>query len=289
MAPYEDTDVWRLFFGAPSFEAIPGVPVGGTGAAISSSVDSRQFTEEVDSLPTSMAISPMLLAYISMILTNLVDVSAPAPGFGASIVPFASLTEALRALPFFPVTSPDPLDPDNAAWFRFDRQKQYAAFGELTYSLSDTVNLIGGGRFYHYTYTQTIPYKVGAVVDSNTDSGKIKESGFNPKASIEWRPKNNGELLTYATVSKGFRLGGFVHAVPEACGASASGWKSDRVWNYELGSKIRLGNVAQINLAAYRTDWSKIPLPSSSPADSPRSRTPATRELMAGKPTSRWQ
>ncbi|PZU58085.1 MAG: hypothetical protein DI547_11825 [Sphingobium sp.] len=258
-APYEDTDVFRLFFD-PSFQANPDVPIGGTGAAITSKVRSKQFTQEMRLASQTEGPFSYIIGLFYNQTHNNIFVNGPFPGFGASIEPFGSLQEALSSLPFFPGLSPDPLDPDNSVRYLFvRRQKQYAAFGELTWKVSDYVRFIGGGRYFNYKYTQRIPYKVGAVVDPNLDPGRIKEDGFNPKVSAEWRPYGDARMLGYLSASKGFRLGGFRDAVPEACGASASGFRSDSIWNYEAGGKMKIGDVAQINAAAYRTDWSKIP------------------------------
>ena len=100
-----------------------------------------------------------------------------------------------------------------------------------------------------------------AKVSPKTYSGVLK------KANITYK-FGNGSLV-YATYSDGFRPGGF-NRKPCNIGvgsgkctadqfAALAVYVPDKVNNYEIGTKLSLLNrTLQINLAAYRIDWSNI-------------------------------
>jgi iron complex outermembrane recepter protein len=101
-----------------------------------------------------------------------------------------------------------------------------------------------------------------------TNTNKQKESPFTPKVGVAWEPNSNS--LLYASASKGFRVGGAnipITPTPPCLTSlgtlgltSAPGtFKSDSVWNYEVGGKLGLFNrMIQINASAYHIDWSNI-------------------------------
>lgn len=84
----------------------------------------------------------------------------------------------------------------------------------------------------------------------------------------------NPNAMVYATISSGFRPAGADLQVPEAsCGAELASdgypsqpgsYKSDYVWSYEVGNKVRMGPV-QVDASLYDIRWSNIqttlPLP----------------------------
>ena len=111
-------------------------------------------------------------------------------------------------------------------------------------------------------------FALGLPTDFNevVTNADISESGFNPKLNLNYKISNNN--LIYASVSKGFRLGGVNDVVPVAfCGDELAAvgedapenFESDQLWNYEIGYKGVLNNGKVIlNLAAFYNDWSNI-------------------------------
>lgn len=92
------------------------------------------------------------------------------------------------------------------------------------------------------------------------------QSGWTPKVSLSYTA-HNGTMI-YATASKGFRAGGNnVSLPPSLCGAGlsqlgvtesqASKFDSDSLWNYEIGAKGQVGNVA-LTGSAFEMVWNQI-------------------------------
>jgi outer membrane receptor protein involved in Fe transport len=156
--------------------------------------------------------------------------------------------------------------------------RQYAVFGDATYSLTDQLKAEVGLRWYAYdTKFSSVIAGWGSALGAATPSatGLITQSaeGFEPKFDIsyDFTPR----LKLYVDVAKGFRPGGGDIKLPttgaywsqvfSAYGFSGTQWpstyQSDSVWSYEIGEKARLFNGRLIvNAAAYFEDWSNIQL-----------------------------
>jgi len=96
-------------------------------------------------------------------------------------------------------------------------------------------------------------------------------SATTPKASLDYAITDNSNV--YATVAKGFRLGGPTGPDPAnvpggTCDADyatldlanpPTKYQSDSLWSYELGSKGRYAdNRLSVNAAAYAIKWTNI-------------------------------
>ena len=170
---------------------------------------------------------------------------------------------------------------------------QNAQFGEVSWSFTPDLKGTVGLRHYHYSLSQSnmeygvftvngglgnpdVPYLTG---DSNS------ASGTDPKFDLSW--KVDPDVLLYATIAKGFRLGGAnqpipVSAIPDctapagplqgnefalqakltnACNTNVllqapATFSSDSVWNYEVGEKAELLDKHLIvNVSAYYERW----------------------------------
>jgi outer membrane receptor protein involved in Fe transport len=147
--------------------------------------------------------------------------------------------------------------------------EQVALFGELTFSLSDQLDVILGGRYFdlkgNFDYQSR-----GAFSTPGADarSGTYKEDGFNPKGTISYKP--NEDTTLYATASKGFRAGGFNQPIPSTpqcidelnslgISNSAVSFDSDSLWNYEVGGKAKVaGGAVFVSGSAYYLNWSDV-------------------------------
>lgn len=147
--------------------------------------------------------------------------------------------------------------------------KQFAVFGEVTFSLTDQLDILLGGRYFDlkgdFSYRSR-----GTFSSPGADSrdGTYKEDGFNPKATLSYKPNDDATL--YATASKGFRAGGFNQPIPNTpqCAAelanlgisnSAVSFDSDSLWNYEVGGKVRTSDrKVMVAASAYYINWSDI-------------------------------
>jgi iron complex outermembrane recepter protein len=98
--------------------------------------------------------------------------------------------------------------------------------------------LSGGLRWYHYdqdSRLRSAGILNGGVLEGNTE---FSQGGTNPRVNLAYHL--DADKMVYAQASRGFRLGGVNQPLPlDLCGLSANpaGFKSDSLWNYELGAK----------------------------------------------------
>lgn len=152
--------------------------------------------------------------------------------------------------------------------------RQLAVFGELTYSFTDHLDLTLGGRYFDIRQNSLFvanPLAVFVTADAAFRQSSLKEDGFNPKATLSFKPSES--FLVYATAAKGFRPGGFNQPVSNnpQCLAEfdqigfnpndVAGFTSDSLWSYELGVKgDALDRNVRFNGAVYQIDWKNIQL-----------------------------
>lgn len=130
-----------------------------------------------------------------------------------------------------------------------DINKSSAVYAQATYSLSETLRLIGGLR---YTKDQfDLDTLVNYVDRSETLAASEEYSKTTYKAGLEYDIA--AESLLYASVSTGFKQGG--STISGSTGTIFS-WKPETIIAYELGSKNRFNDgTLQLNLAAFYYNW----------------------------------
>ena len=146
--------------------------------------------------------------------------------------------------------------------------REWAVFGELTYSVNERLSLTAGGRFYD-TETEFVATSDGFANDGfSQETGEQDESGFNPKVLVEYDINDNVNM--YASGAKGFRIGGVNGNLPLGlCGeeladlnidpSATPTFDSDELWSYEIGFKSTFAdNRISVNAAAYFIDWTDI-------------------------------
>ena len=155
-------------------------------------------------------------------------------------------------------------------WFtkqlRVDRD--YAAFGELSFDITPKLTATAGGRWYKFNnslkgffgYGEGYafgfegtgvfqcfgPPEVDGSPCTNLDK-RTKDSGFVHRLNLTYKP--NDDLLLYATWSRGFRPGGVNRR------GTLPPYKPDFLTNYEAGAKMSFGRGEHLNVAAYIEDW----------------------------------
>ena len=146
------------------------------------------------------------------------------------------------------------------------RDRQLAAYGEVTYALTDRLKATAGLR------VSTVQVSFNNFADGPQNfgpsggPGSQHEKPVTPKASLEYQA--NPDNMFYATYAKGYRIGGASPPVPlSACaldlanlGLSAppGSYKSDKADSYELGAKNKLFDRLRIASSIYYIQWHNI-------------------------------
>lgn len=157
--------------------------------------------------------------------------------------------------------------------------KEPAAFGEVSFQPMEALKLTGGLRWYQvkttsHGYEEGLATGGGPSIVSPPDTST--ESGVNPKFEADYHITH--DQMVYVNVAKGFRPGGIVPIVPRGTPGGANdcvaalhqidpnisiagtrSFKSDSLWNYELGTKTSwLDHRLTLNAAAFYIRWNNI-------------------------------
>lgn len=147
-------------------------------------------------------------------------------------------------------------------------EEQLAGFANATYAITDKLKIQAGLRVAksHFDFTN---FSDGAQnFGPNTgNSGKKDETPVTPMGGVTYQVTPDD--MVYATISKGYRIGGANPPFPiAACTADLialgissvpSSYDSDTVLSYEVGSKDRfLGGRVQLSGSAYYLEWNNI-------------------------------
>ena len=161
--------------------------------------------------------------------------------------------------------------------------RDYAAFGEVTFDITPQISVTGGGRYYKYKNSLIgfFGYAEGYSPDKYDDEGNFvrdgtgvsgcngraavvdgspctnvdkttKDSGFIHKLNLTYRP--NDDLLFYTTWSRGFRPGGINRR------GTLDPYKPDYLTNYEIGWKTTPMPGVRFNGAIYQEEWKDVQL-----------------------------
>ena len=139
--------------------------------------------------------------------------------------------------------------------------EELALFGEVTRKLGESWELTLGGRLYKTSSTGANTQRGVLFTALNQSAttvkkGGVKEASFNPKASLLWHVTD--DIMSYATVSKGYRVGGLQAGVtlPISAQQAPPTFKSDIIWNYEAGVRTEwLDNTLSTDVTAFYIDW----------------------------------
>ncbi len=139
-----------------------------------------------------------------------------------------------------------------------------AVFGEGTWAITPTWDATAGLRVFSndYHFNGQVSGLSNNALDplavSVTDVGN-SQSSYLPRVSVSYKPDRF--MAYYATVSKGYRFGltnynsGTKSSVPLP-------YKSDTLWNYELGTKTTiLDGRGTLNSSLFYIDWKDMQLP----------------------------
>ena len=163
----------------------------------------------------------------------------------------------------------------------------WAVFTDLNIDLSDTLSLSVGARFtsdkrdsvvVRDTFLGLASPAFGAedavslipapLLDENGNEvvprfeGSRTDEDFTPRISISWYP--NEDIHLYASISQGFKGGGFDPRGDYSNPEVREGFKPENVDAYEMGVKSTyLGGRLNTNLALFFSDYTDVQIPGS--------------------------
>ena len=142
-----------------------------------------------------------------------------------------------------------------------------AVFGQLTYSISDKLDVIGGLR---YDYEKR-KYRVLGEYQKDPDPNPVFEtrpdtsasanfSALSPKLGLSYELSENSNL--FATYSRGFRTGGFTQLSADPSQPPLYSYKPEYSDNIEIGIKNNFfDNRVRLNLALFVTQVTDVQVP----------------------------
>ena len=180
--------------------------------------------------------------------------------------------------PNAPVPPVDAAHPEDVYYTGVDRiDRDYAAFAEGYYDITDKVTLTAGIRGFRSDNTLTgfsgsngslnevaslTPCAVVTIAACPNVNKRYAENGETHKVSLKWQI--DPSAMVYFTYSTGFRPGGnnrtaYFYANGTLKSQDPGPFKADRLTNYELGWKTSLFNrKLRLNGALFWEDWSDV-------------------------------
>ncbi len=140
---------------------------------------------------------------------------------------------------------------------------QMAGFAELSYNITDQLNVLGGIRVFNEkrdfnSFSGGLFPVLQTMLPPTEVSDKGDETVVNPKFTLAYKPIAN--INIYATASKGFRSGGQNLFAFMFQGAPTS-YEAESLWNYEFGIKsVLLDGKLIANVATFYNDWTNMQL-----------------------------
>ncbi|PCI52710.1 MAG: hypothetical protein COB36_14610 [Alphaproteobacteria bacterium] len=145
----------------------------------------------------------------------------------------------------------------------FEDNEEIAFYGEVGYQFTDKTLLTLGYRRSHVSVNKFFtksggPFTEGASLLQGTGDFETSENVNTFKANFEYAV--NDDVLLYALATSGYRAGGYA---PGKGNIPASQFKSDSLWNYEIGARTSwFDNRLTFNANLFRIDWKDMQLTS---------------------------
>jgi iron complex outermembrane receptor protein len=156
-----------------------------------------------------------------------------------------------------PASSPITLPTSSAD--QSNQTDSYGVFAQAAWSMTDRLKLTLGGRYTYETKdTSNVGTPDGAFTILQPYDVKMSESwdAFTPMVALNYELSD--ALSTYATVSTGFKSGGFQGVAPTAVAASTP-FDEENVTNFEIGLKgTVLDDMLRFSLAAFHTQYDDL-------------------------------
>jgi iron complex outermembrane recepter protein len=172
--------------------------------------------------------------------------------------------DALNASAGFPL-GPNPVGlVDNPFFSDLSyRLKQYAAFGEATYHLTNQWAITGGLRYYKFSEDRILNFNgvFAAATPAGGVPGSTDSNGTSPRLILSY--KATDDVTFNAQAARGFRLGGINDPInlplcsptDKLVFGNQANWTDEKTWNYEVGAKTQwMDRRITLNISAFYSD-----------------------------------
>ena len=149
--------------------------------------------------------------------------------------------------------------PINTGGFLFNSTyREYAAFANLDWHITPTVDVAAGGRYSHNS--QNFAETGFGLLGGAAQFGKPDSEGvFTFSTDARWHIQPS--IMLYARIAEGFVPGGPNALIPTANSTIPTVYQSSTTINYEAGIKAGLDhNRIIFELSAFQIDWRQIQL-----------------------------
>lgn len=129
----------------------------------------------------------------------------------------------------------------------------YAAYAQFRYQLTDKLRATVGGRYTVDDKSYEMASSVAGTPRLSSDSGTFK--AFTPRFVLDYTPTD--ETLVYASVSRGFKSGGF-NTLGDVT-LPVNRFNPEYVWNYEVGLKAMMfDRRLRMGLTGFYADYTNL-------------------------------
>ncbi|MFT3964376.1 MAG: TonB-dependent receptor [Sphingobium sp.] len=139
-----------------------------------------------------------------------------------------------------------------------------AVFGEVTWAITDRLELIAGGRVFraeNVAIPNIVTGLLGATGTGIGPTARLEDTSAIGRGILSYKLADKTKV--YAQVAQGYRAGGANNQAAAALGGATvpAGFKSDKLVSYELGLKHQSADRRfSITAAGFYVDWSDIQL-----------------------------
>lgn len=240
---------------------LDGSKLGDLPGPVYNSITSRQFTQEVRLVSAPYDPAGIPFTWIVGLYYS------EANKFGKSSQYITDFNSTVASV--YGMSAADLLGTDipNDLFYAFDQHTkdyEYAAFGEGNFYITPDLKFTAGLRYMH-ARTTGFSTQTGFFASSAVPKLKVKDSdSMTPKFTLSYNVDQ--DISVYASVGKGYRLGGYNPGVPAAYCAkdlasygltsAPTSYDPDTLWNYEIGSKgTFLGGRLSVNTSLFDIEW----------------------------------
>jgi outer membrane receptor protein involved in Fe transport len=150
-------------------------------------------------------------------------------------------------------------------------ERQFALFGEATYSILPQLDVTLGARYFDFKDDFSLLFTgiAGAIAPGNPDtgSGEQRSKGVNPRGVLTYRITDH--VMIFGEAARGFRYGGVNEPAPVtfcADALAALGLKEspqsfgpDHLWSYTLGEKGTFADGRLVmNIDGFYVKWDDV-------------------------------